>query len=255
MNDKAETAWPATWPAWVLETLRELDAAEGIQTVLSFDDAPKWTQRMCAHLVETMAPLAFKSRSGVTGPRFLGTMIGHQQRNLELIEHIPELLELAAPHFEKVWRIIDAAKQRQGKTAYAKWMAWNEDVEKSVTTFFRQVDTVCAQKARIMESVPGRMRNAPLDEQAEYHAGLGASLAIELADDNGAVLHAGSATTVYCLMTAHWRTVTRLRSVAELYMWLCRVAGRPVVGDLDRVKKICQRHGIHFRRRGRPRKE
>lgn len=254
MNETEKAEWPASWPCWVLDTLRELEAAEDLQTVMSFDDAPKWTQHMLDDLLAVLNPKLATVAAVKSGPRFLGTTIGHQQRLFASRDLLAKLTTDAVPQYDKLMKLIDAAKLRQGKAVYAKWQEWKETVEKNCARLCDQFDKVSDRKQAIIEGMQGRVNSAPMDEQAEYHAGLGESLGVELFDSNGGLLHGTSVTSVYFFMTAYWRYVLKMRSVAALHMWLCRLLGRSAVGDLDRVKKICQRNGIHFRRPGRPRK-
>jgi len=255
VTETKEPDWPVSWPEWVLVTLREFEAAENLQTVWSFDNAPKWVERMQVELALVICPKITKPSAQESGPRFLARMIGHQERLASRFELIAKMMDEASPHLEKLWKMLDQAMLRQGKSAYAKWQEWNRQLEADVDRFCEQFLAVCERKTAIIDSVYDRVSGASLDEQAEYHSGLGESLGMELIDENGALLHATSTTSVYFCMMAYWRGVQKMRSVSALHIWLCRCLGRGITGDLDRVKKICQRYGIHFRRPGRPRKE
>lgn len=62
------------------------------------------------------------------------------------------------------------------------------------------------------------------------------------------------ATDIYFLLVMSWRFVSRMQSVTELHEFLIRFLGAARVGERKRVEKICERMGIRFRARGRPRK-
>lgn len=63
------------------------------------------------------------------------------------------------------------------------------------------------------------------------------------------------ATDIYVMMAFFWRDVEKFHSVTQLHNWL-RIALPVTVreGDRDRIAKICQRIGLTFRERGRPKK-
>lgn len=61
-------------------------------------------------------------------------------------------------------------------------------------------------------------------------------------------------TDILFLLGMFWRVVVRFRSVTDLHLWLTRLLGPQKVGDKKRVEKICERVGLSFRKRGRPRK-
>jgi hypothetical protein len=62
-------------------------------------------------------------------------------------------------------------------------------------------------------------------------------------------------TRIYMLLLVAWESVENLGSVRALHMALCRVFGNHMVGQLKRVEKMCQRLGLSFGPRGRPRKK
>ncbi len=58
------------------------------------------------------------------------------------------------------------------------------------------------------------------------------------------------------VMIFHWKHISKLESIGQLHRIL-EVAGQQmgVVITLKRVEKLCQRIGLKFRRRGRPKKK
>jgi len=59
---------------------------------------------------------------------------------------------------------------------------------------------------------------------------------------------------IYTTMVVRWREIEKLENYSQLYEWLCRIFGSHLVGKQNRIEKMCQRFGLHFRGRGRPRK-
>ena len=63
-------------------------------------------------------------------------------------------------------------------------------------------------------------------------------------------------TDIYLFILLYWRVVERLDSVDHLHRVLMKVLGRNRAGcDPKRVAQICQRVGLRYRARGRPRKQ
>jgi hypothetical protein len=64
-----------------------------------------------------------------------------------------------------------------------------------------------------------------------------------------------TATVIYQKLYFHWREVEQLQSVPELRTFLIRNGlSEPVLGEPERLEKLCERMGLSFRKRGRPRK-
>lgn len=62
------------------------------------------------------------------------------------------------------------------------------------------------------------------------------------------------ATDVYLLLVIWWRFVARLSSVTQLHNLAVRCLGPARAGEKKRIEKLCQRIGLTFRKRGRPKK-
>ena len=64
------------------------------------------------------------------------------------------------------------------------------------------------------------------------------------------------ATDIYLFMLLYWRVVEHLESIDHLHRVLIKVFGRNRAGyDPKRVAQICQRVGLKYKLRGRPRKQ
>jgi hypothetical protein len=59
---------------------------------------------------------------------------------------------------------------------------------------------------------------------------------------------------IYATLLYYQDEVEKCRSVPELHRWLSDIFGESLIGDIKRLEKICQRIGLRFRGRGRPRK-
>lgn len=124
--------------------------------------------------------------------------------------------------------------------------------------FFLRSGLMNRNELRRSEFIPRNLKNyiSKLDREtteriAEFHRGASdgyRGLGINAPNDRSNL-----ASDVYLALVICWRGVARMESVTELHVWLCRILGPQKVGERDRVRKICQRIGLKFRERGRPR--
>ncbi len=94
-------------------------------------------------------------------------------------------------------------------------------------------------------------RYSGLDE-SEFHRGLSTGLRGFGSGVPGD--RSTDATQVYLALVVWWRFVAQLNSVTHLHRWLGLVLGPARAGERKRTEKICERIGLRFRPRGRPRK-
>jgi hypothetical protein len=87
---------------------------------------------------------------------------------------------------------------------------------------------------------------------SEYHRGLADGL--NGVGKDSPKDQSDNATEIYFLTAMFWRTVAKFSSVTEYHSWLQLMLGSPKVRveDRERIAKICQRIGLRFRKRGRP---
>ena len=74
-------------------------------------------------------------------------------------------------------------------------------------------------------------------------------------DDLKASNFVRSTTPIYWLLLRSWRSVANFKNLDEFHAALCRFLGKNTVGSKVRIAKLCQRIGLRFRGRGRPRKK
>lgn len=106
-----------------------------------------------------------------------------------------------------------------------------------------------ARELRALARITGRYSG---HDESEFHRGLSAGLHGLGPDSPGD--RSNDATEVYLLLVIWWRFVVRFDSVTVLHAWLTRTLGPARAGERKRTEKICQRIGLRFRERGRPRK-
>lgn len=88
-------------------------------------------------------------------------------------------------------------------------------------------------------------------------SGFAQGLNAQFLDEEGRPTRHTLAYPVYRALLENWREVAALRSVTELHQWLrMRVPSQANTPErLARLQKLCQRVGLRFRERGRPRKK
>lgn len=153
-------------------------------------------------------------------------------------------LNSAIKRLSKRTRLSNRAKRKVNKLLYDFAVAhdlypW---LGKPVSKF---IPIQHREKVRRLDKTAG-------EGSAEYHHGLADGLRGlgEKSPHDKSTL----ATDVHFALLMWWRIVARFRSVTELHHWLTRILGPQRVGDKKRIEKICQRIGLRFRSRGRPRK-
>lgn len=105
------------------------------------------------------------------------------------------------------------------------------------------------------------LTNRPVKEISDYTKGFGEGISLYIEGDAAKLsgsrvpIGATSAWKVYYLMLQNQEKVASFHSLPEFYEWLCSQLGDQQAGDFERVKSICKRIGLSFRKSGRPRKE
>jgi hypothetical protein len=73
--------------------------------------------------------------------------------------------------------------------------------------------------------------------------------------ENNPLFSLSGATMLYVRLLILWPYVETFTSAKQLHRFLCNQYGKHVIGGLKRIEKICQRFGMKFARRGRPKKK
>ncbi len=95
----------------------------------------------------------------------------------------------------------------------------------------------------------------PIEESAEFLRGFAHGIQCHQEGISNPKRRPKAATTaweVYDTLYRNQSEVSALRSPRQVHDWLCSKLGAQVVGDFDRTKKLCDRLGIKFVRRGPP---
>ena len=94
----------------------------------------------------------------------------------------------------------------------------------------------------------------PPAASAQLLHGLGDGLLGPSGTEDGNV-KSSDATATYMFLMLYWRETFQIQSMQQLYDWLVVIFGKNRLGrDRKRLEKLCERIGLRFRGRGRPRK-
>lgn len=205
-------------------------------------DIPDWVRKCSLRLEDTIFGHVNATLSEVVfTPYRMGYAIGLMRWGDDALK---KPLNPALKRLSKRARLSARAKRKINKLLYD--FAVTHDLYpwlgKPVSKF---IPIEHREKVRRLDKMAG-------ESSAEYHHGLADGLRGlgEKSPHDKSTL----ATDVHLALLMWWRIVSRFRSVTELHRWLTRILGPQRVGDKKRIEKICQRIGLRFRSRGRPRK-
>lgn len=262
MTKASGTGWPEHWPAWVVDILAELEAAEASEpSPEGMAGGPQWVDVLARQVMVAMNPKVSLTDPGQSGARFLGGVLGHQEWLRTSDEGVARQLERAEQETERAQPMLDfldaRLRARLSAEAYGRLMADAEKTERMVSALVDGGLRVMERKGRITQAALKRASQQAPEVQGEFFAAYGAAVRTPLYDDQGAVIHEGwwSVTLIYFAMVLFWRVVKVMPSVTALHGWLCLLYGKERVGSLDRVKQICKRYKVKLAKRGRPRKK
>ena len=233
----APMQWPATWPAWVVESFTKF---KWIPVASRF-----WVSKLCSFIIAESFPLIKQADSKVSGSRVLGRAVGQQ---LECLQVLEESWKKA----EQTLAEIDARlQQRISPKTYArlqkKGQKYQADLEKLVQDF----TAVAEKKLELCNAIQVLAQQQPRAESAEFSIGLGEARANPFAGENGELIVGGYRLKLYLLLLVFWRFVEKFNSSIELYHWSCRWLGKNAVGDIFTFQRLCRSHSIRLGVRGK----
>jgi hypothetical protein len=212
---------------WLRQIVRWLNGCESKLPEPAFlrGDFPEWVQRLSRELLATLFPKAKLKVNRYWAPAEVGAILGHQLAYCAAIGEMPVL------PVHRAFRVDKKALARAKKQVRR----------------FMECYIVAVQRSVALASV----QRYP--EATEFFTAFANGLNKKPVDAD-ATNFQRTTTKVYWIMLLGWRSVQKLRSVRELQQGLCKYLEPHVVGDIKRIEKICQRLGLTFGPRGRPRK-
>jgi len=250
-----EGEWPSHWPEWVIAELDKLEKIEKRFPRDILSDAPQWVGRMSLKVVQLTHP-STRYQSEQSGASFLGSTFGHLNWLIVSEDGLPALTE----------RYVEASndadtkiRARLGEAKYNKLILKMEraGVFEEATRITKSIYRVLLRKAKVIENCLSEALSQPIAEQADFFEAYAKALKTPPLDQSGSLLMEKSTGVgnIYLLMVLYWKTVQRMDSVTKVHSWLCSIYPPSLVGDLDRVRKMCLRFGIRLTKPGRPRKK
>ncbi len=198
------------------------------------EDCPAWLWRVQQEYVRATHPTADLADAKVLTPARLGGLLGHQCANaVWMMELHSKLCDELARH---TLPPSTPEQEQDGDRYMKKFDEWYTALRHLAG---RVLKSVVYQSYEDMSAFLLAYSNA-FSRKPNVTAGLG---------DFGSTTFA-----IYHFMLVNWRIVDRLASVKALHEMLRKYVGEYRTGDLKRVEKICQRIGLHYRKRGRPKK-
>ena len=210
----------------------ELDRVEGLMPIKLLPDDieyPQWVKNVEREFSLVMFPAAKlrNSKNELTSKR-MGAMLGH------LSEIAVWMMEAFNQNTQQIQMSEDDYKKAQ------KFRADFEDWYKSCRRLAKRSLCSCVD----------------LNYQDMTDFLLGYADAFSRKPKTYKTGNLGSTTfEIYNCMLVYWRFVDQMQSVRQFHEWLVKIFGAQKIGDQKRTEKICQRMGLHFRKRGRPKEK
>jgi hypothetical protein len=235
MRHKAETQ-----RQWMRRIINRFDEVEKLQPKFTdFAAYPKWVQNLWLILIPVAHPKLHLKANQTLSVRQFGSLWGRQYA-LTAVQRGE--VELTAKTVEEKSRGIALMKQSDSKfgqfleSCFEKSKCWHP----AFVAFMKEtLASVCgrphSEAVVFFEAFGKAVVIKPTDLETDRTMGVGEKLAF-------AMIH-------------NWRAISKLESVGELHKILA-AALKPhgIVIGLKRVEKLCQRIGLKFKGRGRPRK-
>ncbi len=187
---------------------------------------PEWVNRVARELMYTFFPEAQFKVGRLWSPKEIGAIMGHQLAYWHGISEVPKLRPIRG------FRKID---------------------KKTRARITRQVERSCKEKQQAIERALTLASKQAYSDATEFFTAFANALNRKPSDIDASNFHRTN-TRIYWLMLLCWRSVERLRSVHELQQALCRHFEPHTVGSVKRIEKMCQRLGLKFGPRGRPKR-
>lgn len=247
--------WPDHWPEWVIQTMDSMEKVENHFPSTLMRNTPVWVDRMSLRVIQYMHPQA-KFKYDASGPSFLGAMLGHLMWLLESEDGLSAM----ADRFTEALEESDANLQTKlGKLKYEKMMLRIErsGVIEEFERMARSLLRLLIRKRRIMLNCIALATKQSIQDQQQFFAAYADALNNPPMDQSGAMTKEKGPGTgnIYLLMVLYWKHVSRLKSTASCYTWLCTLLGQNIVGNEDRIQKMCYRFGVKFSHRKRKKRK
>ena len=231
------------WKQRILTTLfgQELSMEDGCGCVIE----SSWERRAWLSVLQAAFPRMGRLRTweDVLRPRSLGALVGHKRSGWRSVAKIAQ----------KALRVLKRGELSQGKLQSLAYLGLSPgECEEGCRQMLEE-----HQKAkRAMRRCLLIAQDLPHEEASEFLEGHAVALKFGTLREGLRFEGESEATLIHQFLLAHGdRCQTELRSLAELHDVLCHCYGKQVIGEPDRLRKICDRLGYKIGKPGRPPKK
>lgn len=221
---------------WLRRLADELEKTEQFfpTAILPDETYPEWVRNLERELGSVLLPVVKVKDTGEMTPKRVGAIIGHSCAmavwTMEWIFEEAKRSEIKAQNSTNEPDL--KIEELPDKLRFDKWYSAMRRLAKRA---------LCSSVDRTYE------------DMSEFL--LGYSNAFARKPKSFKIGDMGNTTfEIYLFMLLFWGFVDRLESVSQLHQVFVKVFGPHRAGDLKRTEKICQRIGLRYRNRGRPRK-
>jgi hypothetical protein len=139
----------------------------------------------------------------------------------------------------------------------APLLAWHKQLgnEKEAKQMLRPLRVVVVGIRRTVRAMLHKVQEYPANETTDFYKGHHFALKHNTVDDAGNPIIKNEATILYFFLITFWKTVEQQTSFDQLHAWLRQFFAPDVLGDINRLKGVGKKIGLHLGKRGRPKKE
>ena len=237
-----------TWYERVFDTLDFSQVARDAG-LLDIETGPAWVLNVARELVQQAMPAVnIRTPKGITA-REVGRAAGQICAN---VYALGETMSPASEAFKKVqaFAAISGQYRRVPVVQSArKSMLQGYDLLAVVAAIAQRIETTVIKAFKAALDQDSRV------EAAEFFRGFAEGICKPGMTAEPSLVGATTATPIYGRLLVHHTEIEQLKSVRDLRAFLLvRGLSEQVLGDPKRLEKLCERIGLSFRKRGRPKR-
>jgi hypothetical protein len=255
-----ETAdpFPKSWPGWVRKWIRKFESAEKgafEDFLIELDHAPDWVIKMWRELLKISVPAIRWEDEELSGPQFLGSVVGHTESVFNRNHGLPLILEKVDRFSKQLNKKIRGTLTKQELALLRKRQRMYQDAIEAIRAnakrFLAMVEAAVGSKLKLVEGCVVAASRQPDEEKVEFFDAYVRALKLKIIGEDGHFFHEKPSheklhsTTILYLMVSDWRVVNDFKNFGEFRRWLSKKFGSQTIGSSDRLKKLCTRYGYN----------
>jgi len=233
---------------WYERVFDSADFSSDVNAGINLENEPKWVLKVLGELIQQGMPMIQIRKPKQLTPKEVGRCLGQICAN---VYAIGESMSNNAEDLEKNLRIVKWMQENQQMPTVQTALKAMEFAGQSVldlASSLNRIETTMTDSFKAALDQPSRV------EAADFFRGFADGIAKPGMIHKPSLAGATTATPIYGKLLVHREEIKRLNSVRELREFLLeRGLSEQVLGDPKRLEKICERIGLGFRKRGRPR--